>query len=68
MPMSLETFRAEARTWLDANCPPTMRTSGSYTSGGRKAVYHNPETKLWLDRMAEQGFIKDGINRVILVE
>lgn len=54
--MSLDSFRAEARTWLEANCPPTMRTSGSYTAGGRKAVYHNPETKLWLDRMAERGW------------
>lgn len=54
--MSLDSFRAEARTWLEANCPPSMRTSGSYTAGGRRAVYHNPETKLWLDRMAERGW------------
>ena len=54
--MTLESFRLEARTWLDANCPPTMRSSGSYTAGGRKAIYHNPETKLWLDRMAERGW------------
>ena len=54
--MSLDTFRSEARSWLEVNCPPTMRSSGSYTAGGRKAVYHNPETKLWLDRMAERGW------------
>ncbi len=54
--MSLTEFREEARSWLDENCPPTMRSSGSYTSGGRKAVYHNPETKTWLDRMAERGW------------
>lgn len=54
--MSLTAFREEARSWLDQNCPPTMRSSGSYTSGGRKVRYHNPETKTWLDRMAERGW------------
>ena len=54
--MSLQEFRLEARSWLEENCPPTMRTAGSYTSGGRKAVYSNPESKLWLDRMAERGW------------
>ncbi|MCY3883872.1 MAG: acyl-CoA dehydrogenase family protein [Gammaproteobacteria bacterium] len=54
--MSLNVFREETRSWLEENCPPTMRSSGSYTSGGRKAVYHNPETKHWLDRMAERGW------------
>ena len=54
--MSLDTFRAEARDWLEQNCPPTMRSSGSYTAGGRKATYPNPETKTWLDRMAERGW------------
>ena len=54
--MSAEAFRAEARDWLEDNCPPTMRRAGGYTAGGRKARYPNPETKLWLDRMAERGW------------
>ena len=54
--MTAETFRAEARDWLEENCPPTMRRAGGYTAGGRKARYANPETKLWLDRMAERGW------------
>ena len=54
--MTAETFRAEARDWLEDNCPPTMRRPGGYTAGGRKAQYANPETKLWLDRMAERGW------------
>ncbi|MYB38727.1 MAG: acyl-CoA dehydrogenase [Gammaproteobacteria bacterium] len=54
--MTAETFRAEARDWLEDNCPPTMRRAGGYTAGGRKAKYPNPETKLWLDRMAERGW------------
>ena len=50
-------FRLEAREWLEANCPDSMRRGmGGYTAGGRKAVYGNPDTKLWLDRMAERGW------------
>ena len=50
-------IRAEARSWLEANCPQSLRRGlGGYTSGGRKAVYANPDTKLWLDRMAERGW------------
>ena len=50
-------FRGEARDWLDANCPRSLRQGlGGYTAGGRKAVYANPDTKAWLDRMAERGW------------
>ena len=50
-------FRAEAREWLAANCPDSLRRGlGGYTAGGRKAVYGNPDTRLWLDRMAERGW------------
>ncbi len=59
----LETFRAETRAWLDANCPPSMRNSAGRPSadedvvwGGRKQAYSNPEAKLWLDRMGERGW------------
>jgi len=36
-----------------------MRTAmpgDEYPGGGRRAKYKNPETKIWLDRMAERGF------------
>ena len=50
-------FRLEAREWLAANCPDSLRRGlGGYTAGGRKATYANPDTKLWLDRMAERGW------------
>ncbi|MDE0037158.1 MAG: acyl-CoA dehydrogenase family protein [Gammaproteobacteria bacterium] len=50
-------FRLEAREWLAANCPDSLRRGlGGYTAGGRKATYGNPDTKLWLDRMAERGW------------
>ena len=54
--MSLEDFRQDCRSWLETNCPDSLRSGGGYTAGGRKAVYHNPDTKLWLDRMAQRGW------------
>jgi len=56
---TLESFRTEVRTWLDANCPESMRTpmpAGEYPGGGRRAEFPNPDTRLWLQRMAERGF------------
>ena len=57
---SPDAFRAETRAWLEANCPPSMRTPMSAedeaTWGGKKFVFKNPEAKLWLDRMAAKGW------------
>lgn len=55
----LEAFRAETRTWLEANCPESMRTPGSEEEtvwGGRNETYTNPDSRLWLDRMGEKGW------------
>ena len=53
-------FRLETRAWLEANCPASMRTppkgEADVCWGGRKAVYANPDQKLWLDRMAAKGW------------
>jgi len=52
-------FRAEVRSWLETNCPPSMRTpmpADEHPGGGRNAKWKNPESKLWLERMAERGF------------
>ncbi len=57
--MTLDSFRQETRAWLEANCPQSMRTptpEGEVIWGGRKQVYANPDSKLWLDRMAERGW------------
>ncbi len=54
--MTLEQFRIAASDWLETNCPESIRAGGSYTAGGRKATYLNPDTKLWLDRMAMRGW------------
>ncbi|SRR5665213_515106 len=61
----IETFRQETRAWLEANCPSSMRGGASVAVtedtdnsiwGGRKAVFKNPEGKLWLERMGAKGW------------
>jgi len=56
----LEAFRAEARAWLEANCPASMRTPvdlsvGGYW-GGRKRHLADPDARLWCERMASRGW------------
>ena len=55
----LEDFRQETRAWLEANCPVSMRTpmvDAEVVWGGRNPTFVNPESKLWLERMAEKGW------------
>jgi len=55
----LDAFRAGTRAWLEANCPPSMRTpmpEDETVWGGRNAQYRNPDSKVWLDRMAGRGW------------
>ena len=56
---NLTTFRAETRAWLEANCPPAMRSfmpENEQVAGGKCARYVRPEQKQWLDRMAAKGW------------
>ncbi|MEA2998658.1 MAG: hypothetical protein QOK17_491 [Sphingomonadales bacterium] len=56
----LDTFRAETRAWLEANCPAEMREPMRDESdacwGGRNPSFKNEAQKLWLDRMAGRGW------------
>ena len=55
----LDAFRAETRAWLEGNCPASMRTpmpEDEVPWGGRKAEWKNPDSELWLERMAERGW------------
>jgi alkylation response protein AidB-like acyl-CoA dehydrogenase len=56
----LDDFRSETRKWLEANYPPSLNepvtSEDDMTWGGRRAVYKNPDAKLWLDRMAARGW------------
>ena len=53
----LNKFREDTKKWLDKNCPPSMRNGADpkipvdEVWGGRNAVYKNPESKIWLERM-----------------
>lgn len=52
-------FREETRAWLEENCPPSMRKPMPETErvwGGRNPEFKNPDSKIWLDRMAEKGW------------
>ena len=55
----LNAFRTEVRSWLEDNCPPAMRTpmpEAETVWGGRGEKFVNPESRLWLERMAERGW------------
>ena len=56
----LDTFRAETRAWLEANCPAECRgpveNEEDRVWGGRNAVYPTPAHKVWLDRMGARGW------------
>ncbi|WP_428391691.1 acyl-CoA dehydrogenase family protein [Lichenicoccus sp.] len=55
----IEHFRSEARAWLEANCPPEMRTpyrsEADLVWGGRNATLSEPQ-RLWLERMGARGW------------
>src|SRR5271167_1145522 len=56
----IETFRQQARTWLEANCPTEMRqplrNDGDACWGGRRWKFASDAQRLWLKRMAERGW------------
>ncbi len=55
----LEEFREETRAWLEENCPQSMRTpmvEEEMVDGGSKHRSTNPDSYVWLDRMAEKGW------------
>lgn len=52
----LETFRAETRAWLAENCPPGARGPGPVSNGSTKIEIKDPDTRLWLERMAARGW------------
>lgn len=55
-----EQFRDEVRAWLEENCPASMRTPISSDDdicwGGRKFVFQSEDQRVWLQRMAAQGW------------
>jgi acyl-CoA dehydrogenase len=57
---TLDTFRAETRAWLQANCPPEMRqpatTEADICWGGKRFRFQNDAQRQWLQRMGERGW------------
>jgi len=56
----LETFRAETRAWLEANCPAEMRepvrSDADVVWGGRDQSKLTPAQKQWMDVMGARGW------------
>ena len=56
----LDTFRSDARAWLEANCPAEMRmpmrSEKDACWGGRHFEYQSPAQKQWLDAMGAKGW------------
>lgn len=55
----LESFRSEIRAWIEANCPPEMRTPARGDDdvcwGGRNFVFQSEAQKQWMESCAEKG-------------
>ena len=54
--MSIDQFRQEVKEWLEENCPPGARGPGQVATGSTKIKIEDPDTLLWLNRMAEKGW------------
>jgi len=58
--ITLEDFRQQTRTWLEANCPPEMRepmrSEDDVCWGGKKFVFKSEAQQQWLQRMGERGW------------
>jgi acyl-CoA dehydrogenase len=59
MSQDLEQFRAETRSWLEANCPAAMRLPFQPEDvywGGRNATFISEDQKIWFERMLTKGW------------
>ncbi len=56
----LKGFRADARAWLEANCPAEMRDGATGEEnicwGGRSWQFQSEAQKIWLERMVAKGW------------
>jgi alkylation response protein AidB-like acyl-CoA dehydrogenase len=56
---SLETFRAQTRAWLEANCPASLRgpaAAGELVWGGSRIEFGNEDQRLWFERMRDRNW------------
>ena len=52
----LNVFREETRSWLEENCPEEMRNLSFHWEDAH-LIYSKPEAAVWLQRMAERGWV-----------
>ena len=52
----LNAFREETRSWLEENCPGEMRNLSFHWEDAH-LIYSKPEAAVWLERMAERGWV-----------
>ena len=57
---NIEEFRVETRSWLQENCPETMRlpirSEKDQCWGGRNPTFQSEDQRLWMERMAGRGW------------
>ena len=56
---TIEQFRHDTRAWLEANCPPSMRTAtaeGELVWGGSQVEFPSEDARLWFERMRDKGW------------
>src|SRR5262245_805065 len=57
----LARFRADTATWLQANCPESLRRRSTEAfAGGTRERITNPDSRRWLDAMVERGWTVPG--------
>lgn len=57
---NLESFRADVKAWLEANCPESQRqpmTPGDQYWGGRRGKFPSEDAKTWFERVRDKGWI-----------
>ena len=65
----VDNFRQEVKDWLKENCPSSMQNGADPKTpvdevwGGRKAVYKNPDSKIWLERMGSKGWTMPTVSK-----
>ena len=65
----LDNFRQEVKDWLKENCPSSMQNGADPKTpvdevwGGRKAVYKNPDSKIWLEKMGSKGWTMPTVSK-----
>ena len=52
---NLDSFRAEAREWIDANCPDSMRLGAVHFEDAYE-IYQTDDARQWLQAAAERGW------------